>query len=333
MVAAFILAQLERGAVGSPPSSAAMKAVGREPEPKRSEDESSPWTDLAIPTGFGGLFYLLALVLEIGWGETLWKACLPEGQVLARAASCILGEDAAGDVAASLFGGVTRAEAARVPVVSAAQREAVCEEMLAGLLAAFPGAGIGHLPIPMLDVAASSAGRLLVASFGFPAAIFAWPAPDAASVISGIETFLRHWPRDAEAPMARGALADFDRSGRLRRGSGSVRAVPLLPACGTNADATSVLAQLCGGVLSLFHAWLMAHGGTEVADLAGLLARYLAVPGRIALAPKTMTILLPMDRIDMALRAAGLDRDPAWVPWLQRTVRIEFEPVGPDDVL
>jgi hypothetical protein len=334
MVAVFILAQVELGTVGSPVSSAAMKAAARKTEPKRSEDQSSPGTDLAIPTGFGGLFYLLALVLELGWGETLWKACLSEGQLLAHAASCILGEEAAGDVAASLFGGVTRAEAACVPVISAAQREAVCEEMLAGLIAAFPGAGIRHLPIPVLDVAASLSGRLLVASFGFPAAIFAWPAPDVDSVTSGIETFLRHWPLDAEAPMACGVLADFDRSGRLRR-SGSARAVPFMPACGTNADTTSVLAQLCGGVLSLFHARVMAHGGAEVADFAGLAARYLAVPGRIALAPKTktMTILLPMDRIDTALRAAGLDRDPGWVPWLQRTVRIEFEPVGPDDVL
>ena len=133
--------------------------------------------------------------------------------------------------------------------------------------------------------------------------------------------------------MARGILADLDRSGRLRRGSGSPRSPPFMPACGTDTNAASALVQLCGGLLSLFHARLVAHGGAEVADPAGLAARYLVLPGRIALAPETMTILLPMDRIDIALRAAGLDRDPGWVPWLQRTVRIEFEPVGPDDVL
>jgi hypothetical protein len=347
VVAAFVLAQAELRAVGSPLSSMAMKEAGRETEPKRSNsrrsdnlleyetspgDESSPRTDMAITTEFGGLFYLLALVLELGWGETLWKACLPEGQLLAKAASCILGEEAAGDVAASLFGGVTRAEAACVPAISAAQRDAVCDEMLARLVAVFPRTGIGHMPIPVLDVAASPGGRLLVASLGFPAAIFAWPAPDAASVTSGIETFLRHWPLTAEAPMARGALSDFDRSGRLRGASGSPRAVALMPAGGADTAATSVLTQLCGGVLSLLYARLMAQDAPDIADPAGLVARYLAVPGRIALAPETMTILLPMDRIDIALRRAGLDRNPGWVPWLRRTVRIEFEPNGPDEV-
>jgi len=59
----------------------------------------------------------------------------------------------------------------------------------------------------------------------------------------------------------------------------------------------------------------------------------MVLPGRIALAPEAMTIVLPMDRIDMALRRAGLDRDPGWVPWLRRAVRIEFEPRKPGDVL
>jgi hypothetical protein len=37
-----------------------------------------------------------------------------------------------------------------------------------------------------------------------------------------------------------------------------------------------------------------------------------------------------MERIDLALRRSGLDRDPGWVPWLQRVVRIEFVPDAAD---
>jgi hypothetical protein len=37
-----------------------------------------------------------------------------------------------------------------------------------------------------------------------------------------------------------------------------------------------------------------------------------------------MEVRLPMERIDIAVRRAGLDRDPGWVPWLARTVRFEF---------
>jgi hypothetical protein len=37
-----------------------------------------------------------------------------------------------------------------------------------------------------------------------------------------------------------------------------------------------------------------------------------------------MTIRLPMERVDLDVRRAGLDRDPGWVPWLGRCVRFEF---------
>jgi hypothetical protein len=38
-----------------------------------------------------------------------------------------------------------------------------------------------------------------------------------------------------------------------------------------------------------------------------------------------MTVVMPMARIDAALRSAGLDKDPGWVPWLGRAVRFIFE--------
>jgi hypothetical protein len=106
----------------------------------------------------------------------------------------------------------------------------------------------------------------------------------------------------------------------------------LLPEGPTEAT-SSVLAQVCGSVLQLFYTRLMAHEGEVVSRPADFVSRYLALPARIVLAPEAMTIVMPMDRIDMALRRAALDRDPGWVPWLQRPVRIEFEPQGPGEVL
>jgi hypothetical protein len=35
-----------------------------------------------------------------------------------------------------------------------------------------------------------------------------------------------------------------------------------------------------------------------------------------------------MESIDLAVRKAGLDRDPGWVPWMERNVRVEFEEPG-----
>jgi hypothetical protein len=290
-----------------------------------------PGTELQ--TRYGGLFYLLSLVLELGIGEALWKVCLPEGLVLACAAAAILGHDAADDAAPLLFGGVTTAEALELFTISPEQQEEVCVEIMAATVSALPRFDIGSLPVPLLDIIEGSAGRLLVATCGFPVAIFAWPAPDAVTVAAGIETFLRVWPSTAAAPQARDVLLGLNTSDRLRPAvDNASMASCLLPEAPT-AGAGSVLAQVCGSVLQLFHSRLAMHDGEVVSNSADLVSRYLALPGRIIFAPEVMTIVMPMDRIDMAVRRAALDRDPGWVPWLQQTVRIEFEPQSPEEVL
>ena len=68
-------------------------------------------------------------------------------------------------------------------------------------------------------------------------------------------------------------------------------------------------------------------GGTP-ADASEIVSRYLAISGHVELKPEAMTVVLPMARIDLAVRRAALDRDAGWVPWLRRTVRIEFVPEG-----
>ena len=71
---------------------------------------------------------------------------------------------------------------------------------------------------------------------------------------------------------------------------------------------------------------LRKRAGRPVPEsVADFVAQFLTIPGRVRLGPETMTIALPMECIDLAVRRGGLDRDPGWVPWLARNVRLVFE--------
>lgn len=70
-------------------------------------------------------------------------------------------------------------------------------------------------------------------------------------------------------------------------------------------------------VVGQFVAWLLAS--REVT--AGALAQ----PGRIAVTRTHVDVVLDLERIDLAARICGLDRDPGWVPDLGRIVAFHFE--------
>jgi hypothetical protein len=80
--------------------------------------------------------------------------------------------------------------------------------------------------------------------------------------------------------------------------------------------------QRWGSVVGRFVAWLLAV--REVSTVA------LAQPGRIAVTRTHVDIVLDLERIDMAARMCGLDRDPGWVPDLGRIVAFHFEAGGQD---
>src|SRR5262249_39567678 len=82
--------------------SRARTAPPRGAEEPAEEEE----TGRTFVTGCAGLFYLLARLQELDVPESLWKACLPEGAVLAAAAAALLGPAFEGDLAPALFGGV-----------------------------------------------------------------------------------------------------------------------------------------------------------------------------------------------------------------------------------
>ena len=274
----------------------------------------------AITTRFGGLFYLIARCLELDMGGILWQACLPEGVVLSHATAALLGPAAAGDPAPNLFGGVTGEPPP--PVVSPDQQVESASALVASLGAAFRRRGLATLPETVVGLVEHDAGRLLVAAVpDEPFALFAWPAPDASAVEVGIRAFLASWPPSGPPPRAVPELAELDRSGRLRPSRKAVLSRHLVLPGATSPHAVALVAQVAGSLGGLFVARIGAPDRVGAGDLV---ADFLAIPGEIELAPESMTVTLPLARVDLRVRRAGLDADPGWVPWLGRRVRIVF---------
>ena len=48
------------------------------------------------------------------------------------------------------------------------------------------------------------------------------------------------------------------------------------------------------------------------------------MPGEVTADAESIVLTIPAERYDPALRRAGVDRDPGWVPWLERRVRLDF---------
>jgi hypothetical protein len=89
-----------------------------------------------------------------------------------------------------------------------------------------------------------------------------------------------------------------------------------------------------GGGLASFVAGWAAIGWTHA--LASWLARYtelglgdvIARPGSVVATPTHLEVTWPLQAADVQIRAAGLDVDPGWVPWLGRVVRFHYGEVA-----
>jgi len=68
------------------------------------------------------------------------------------------------------------------------------------------------------------------------------------------------------------------------------------------------------------HAGLCPREGAD-----GRLAALLIRRGRLEVGPGRADLHLPADAIDIAVRRAGLDIDPGWVPWLGRVIRFHYD--------
>ncbi|HEY3857279.1 MAG TPA: hypothetical protein VGO67_23085 [Verrucomicrobiae bacterium] len=306
------------------PSAVSTARIHPEPAaPKTSLDEVAPHRT----TAYGGLFYLMLTALELGIGETLWKACLPEGQILAAAAAALLGPEASGDCAPALFGGITTREASEIPTILPAQQSEVCGELLASVINAFSRMDVSF-PSVLLDLIETSSGRLLVAATSSFFVLFATPAPDSPAVAAGIDAFLNKWPRSAPQPEAANVLASLDSAKRFRPVDSAPKALRFWLPPGTTASTASVLLQVCGSISQIFAMRVGASSEESIRPLGSLISDYLKIAARIELKSENVTVLMPMEQINLNLRRAGLDRNPGWVPWSQKIVRFEFENVA-----
>lgn len=75
-----------------------------------------------------------------------------------------------------------------------------------------------------------------------------------------------------------------------------------------------------GGLRQVFGTTPAAFPTAADSRLASLLLR----PGQLRVSPWDAELIWPLAGIDLALRRAGWDQDPGWLPWLGRTIRFRF---------
>jgi len=76
-----------------------------------------------------------------------------------------------------------------------------------------------------------------------------------------------------------------------------------------------------GASVGQFVAWLLRSRGITVDALTR--------PGRIAVTGTHLDVLISLEHVDLAVRMAGLDRDPGWMPDLGRIVLFHFVEASP----
>jgi hypothetical protein len=231
--------------------------------------------------------------------------------------SALLGEQFTDDPAPLLFGGV---DAVECPLITPEQAEDLAVVTCASLAAALPRRQLAEIPPCSLALIDHAAGKLLVASAqGSAFVFFAWPAPEASAMVRGLRAFLLAWSAIG-AITAAPALASLDDSGRVQPSrADEPKAVPLFVPQADSAAAAALLAIVTGAPCLLF---------TERAGIAGdrdALLRRVALRAQVATTAAEVQVILRAEDIDDQVRRAGLDRDPGWLPWLQRKVRLAFE--------
>lgn len=287
--------------------------------PQAEIQATGPAVD-TLTTQAAGLFYLLNPALELNVGEILWKACLPETQVLAHAAALLVGETLQGDRAVGLFSGTMPTDP--LPEVSADQQAEVSESLLTTLVAALPRRGLTNYPCIRIRLTGKGDRRLFVAhALSSPFVIFARPAGTADDVRAAVAEFIDRWPRSAPQPRADSGLAGLDRRARTIPDDTMEDLPGACPDLSLSPSMYLILLQVIGVIGHLFEARVSAAFSPSLVDFT---AAYLAIPGKVVLAPEEMTVFFSEAHVDMALRRVGMDRNPGWVQWLGGWVRFDF---------
>jgi hypothetical protein len=200
----------------------------------------SPTRDRAEETAFGGLAYLLNVLVELDVGEIIWKVCLDERVVLWHVLYEFVGQE---DPVIDALSGITRTS---LVIMDLSQRDEICQQVQRSL-------------------------ELVLVRNGF-----------------SLDAPPHNQPKH------------IDPGG-------------------------DIVSTIASAAARLFSVRLKLETVLSPPELA---REFFASPARIVLGHTRLTVVLPMESISIDVRRAGLDRDPGWIPWLRKTVRLEFEDVG-----
>ncbi len=112
-------------------------------------------------------------------------------------------------------------------------------------------------------------------------------------------------------------IAELERHG--------LRAVTVAADSWATAGMTAIERALTASVLGVAVTSLQLDLSSTEVSLAEFADRWLAQPGAVRVAGDEVTIAMAGEAIDLDLRRIGADADPGWLPWAERTVRIEFD--------
>jgi hypothetical protein len=284
------------------------------------ESGQGPGKCASVASEFGGVFYLLRLALEVSLGESLWCTCLPEGVVLSSAVTALVGDEAVGDPAPLVLGGIPSGQV--LPPISPEQQQEVSQAVFAGLVDVLMRRGLAAFCAPVLDLVETPHGRLLVASpEPCPYVLIARPGNSREEILAALDSFLAIWPLSAPAVRAGYALADLERRCRIRSRLLHSDGVELFVVRGDSLWTTALLTQAAGTLGYLFAARVGLTARSTPSDLA---IRYFRVPALLTTTSETLDVQIPMEALNLDVRRAGLDADPGWIPWLRQRVTFSF---------
>lgn len=188
-----------------------------------------------------------------------------------------------------------------------AQLSDCAADPLWGVLAELDGRRPGTLPGVELEAAAP---------LRLPRAwLRRWPPPD--------RTYIAHW--DSDRLMVRHleagfAVADVPCPAHRADEAAAAEAARLEDADvivdGSVAGAAPTPGRRFGETVGAFVSWLLRARGIAVSSLMS--------PGLVRVTSTHIDVVLSLEDVDLAVRLAGLDRDPGWVPLLGRIVLFHF---------
>ena len=263
-------------------------------------------------TSHAGIFYLATLLIELGIGEHLWTACLPEGRFLGWAVTGLVGDDPV----SHWFGGPDIS----VPEVSGVQADEVIAKCCSSLFKVLSRHQLAA-DTPSLEL--TLVGQEFIATL--PCSVFpVWSAVciDPSELHEAVILLSEYWPGSLIAPETWGGLG-------LPSNINCLRNDP--PSAWFRIDGPNHVARLAaviiGTAASLFE-WRVDASCCNSSE--AFVEQFLRVRGQLEDTGSSIVVHMRATDVSFPVRRAGLDRDPGYVPWLERTVVLRFEGDEPE---